>query len=105
MANFDYYLFMKQLEAGESIDETCFYFTDDPTESEHYVGYLPQYEKPYWVGYCDIPDGTEFYSAKELVDAKIFDGKSLRERWDDVCIVSIAGADLENWMKNYIHEA
>ncbi len=27
------------------IDETCFYFSDDPTEEEHYLGYLPEYEK------------------------------------------------------------
>ena len=43
--------FFRQLEAGINIDETCFYFADDLDENEHYLGYLPQYEKPYWVGY------------------------------------------------------
>lgn len=32
--------FFRQLEVGMSIDETCFYFSDDPTEEEHY---LPEY--------------------------------------------------------------
>ena len=33
--------FFRQLEAGKWIDETCFYFSDDPTAEEHYLGYLP----------------------------------------------------------------
>lgn len=88
--------FFRQLEAGINIDETCFYFTDDPDENEHYLGYLPQYKKPYWVGYCDIEGGCEFESAKELVEAQIFDGKSLRERWSSVVICSIAGCSLDD---------
>lgn len=28
-------------------------------KSEHYIGFLPQFEKPYWVGYCDIDEGYE----------------------------------------------
>lgn len=68
--------FFRQLEAGININETCFYFKDDPDENEHYLGYLSQYKKPYWVGYCDIKDGCEFGNATELVDAPIFDGKS-----------------------------
>lgn len=38
--------FFRQLEAGIYINETCFYFTDDPEEKERYLGYLPQYENP-----------------------------------------------------------
>lgn len=77
MGNLDYDFFLKQLTIGVSINETCFYITDDPSESEHFLGFLPQYEKPYCVGYCDIPDGTDFYSAEELINARIFEGKSL----------------------------
>lgn len=91
--------FFRQLEAGINIDETCLVFADDPDEHEHYLGYLPQFKKPYWVGYCDIEDGCEFESAKELVEAPIFDGKSLRERWNSVVIWSIGGTCLEDWIK------
>ncbi len=100
----DYDFFYKQLSAGIMIDETCFYFNDDPEEEEHYLGYLPQYDKPYWVGYCDIPDGTEFSTAEELVNAKIFNGRSLKERWNNVRIISIEGICLESWLEGCRHE-
>jgi hypothetical protein len=29
-----------------NIDETSFYFKDDPQEIEHFIGYLPQYDLP-----------------------------------------------------------
>ena len=99
----DYDFFYKQLSAGIMIDETCFYFKDDPAKEEHYLGYLPQYDKPYWVGYCDIPDGTEFFTAEELVNAKIFNGSSLKERWDHVRIISIEGICLESWLERCRH--
>ena len=95
--------FFRQLEAGVNIDETCFYFEDDPVEKDHYLVYLRQYDKPYWVGYCDIKDGCEFYSAAELVDAPIFDGRTLRERWDKVVVCSIEGTGLEEWLKYFQH--
>ena len=62
----DWDFFFRQLTAGMNIDETCFYFSDDPNEEEHYLGYLPQYDKPYWVGYCDVDGGCEFDTAEEL---------------------------------------
>ena len=99
METLDYDYFFQLLKVGDYIDETNFYFSDDPKEDEHYIGYLPEYEKPYWVGYCDIPDGAEFNTAEELVEAKIFDGKSLKERWPFVRIVTIGGIDLDEWFK------
>ena len=36
----DWDFFFRQLAAGMNIDETCFYFSDDPNEEEHYLGYL-----------------------------------------------------------------
>ena len=99
MDTLDYDYFFNQLKAGVSIDETCFYFANDPQEIEHYLGFLPQFDKPYWVGDCDIPDGCEYYTAEELVEAKIFDGKSLKERWSSVRIVSIWGIGLDDWLE------
>lgn len=95
----DWAFFYKQLESGKNIDETCFYFADDPGKNEHYLGCLPQYEKPFWVGYCDIENGCEFESAAELVNAPIFDGRTLKERWNQVKICSIEGLDVESWLK------
>ena len=103
MDTLDYDFFYKQLKAGISIDETCFCFSDDPEKSEHCIGFLPQYETPYWIGDCDIPNGCEYKTVEELVDAKIFDGKSLKERWTSVRILSIFGICLDDWLKNCRH--
>lgn len=98
---FDY--FFRQLEAGLNIDETCFYFVDDPEEIEYYLGYLPQYDKPYWVGYCDVENGAEFATAEELVNAPIFNGRSLKSKWHDVRICGIEGISLDDWLECVEH--
>lgn len=103
MVSLDFDFFYNQLEAGVCINETCFYFSDDETEEEHYLGFLPQYEKPYWVGYCDIPDGAEFHTAYELVNAPIFNNRSLINRWGSVRIISIEGLCLDDWMEHCQH--
>lgn len=84
-----------------AIDETAFYFSDDPEELEHFIGYLPQYEKPYWIGLCDIENGCDFLTAEELFNAKVFDGKSLKDRWEDVILFQIGGVDIEVWLELY----
>ena len=98
MLEFDF--FFRQLKMGQFIDETCFFFRDDKNKEEHCIGYLPQFKKPYWVGLCDIENDCEFETAEELVDAKIFGGRSLRERWNEVVIFQIEGLCLESWLDN-----
>ena len=103
MANFiSYKDFLDIFEHDDvfSIDETYFYF-DDETDKGHYIGCLREYEKPYWAGYCDIPDGTEFSTAYELFNAKIYDGCSLKDRWDNVVIEMIGGICTEDWLEIY----
>ena len=100
----DWTFFFHQLAVGVNINETCFYFSDDPSEREHYLGYLPQFDRPYWVGYCDIEGGCDFKTAEELVNAPTFNGKSLKERWDHVVICSIEGLDYEGWLEYFEHE-
>ena len=97
--DFDY--FLKQLEIGANIGETNFYFSDDAANMSRWLGFTKGFEKPYWVGYCDIPDGTEFQTAEELVNARIYDGKSLKERWEKVRIFSIDGVDLNIWLSYF----
>lgn len=92
----DYSFVLRLFEIGKSVDETTFYFESDPEETVHYLGYLPQYEKPYWAGYCDIPDGCAFFTAKELFEAKIYDGKSLKDRWSDVVLKELGMVPVES---------
>ena len=99
----DWDFFFRQLESGININETCFYFKDDPNEVEHYLGYISGQENPYWVGYCDIDGGCDFKNATELVNAQIFNGKTLKERWSNVIICHIEGCGFDDWMKYFHH--
>ena len=99
----DWNFFFQQLATGINVDETCFYFRDDPGGKKHYLGYLPQYDKPYWAGDCDVEGGCEFKTAEELVNAPIFDGQSLIARWKSIVICSIEGLSCEVWMEAFEH--
>lgn len=73
------------------------YFKTDLNQNNHYIGYLPEYDKPYWAGYCDIPNGFEFKTAEELFLAKIYDGKSIKDRWNEIAFIQIFGMDIDEW--------
>ena len=82
----DFNYFLAELRKGKIMNETSFYFVDEISE-------------PYWAGLCDIPNGTEFLTADELVNATIYRGKSLKERWDDVRIICMGGIPVDDYMK------
>jgi hypothetical protein len=84
---------------GKNIDETMFYFDDDEIETEHYIGYLPQYSMPYWAGYCDVENGCEYKTAEELFNAPIYNGRSIKDRWEHLVLVSIEGISIADWLK------
>ncbi len=103
MDTLDYPFFLNLLKNnGTWLDETHFYFADDPDKTERWLGFLPKFDEPYWIGGCDIPDGASYLTAEELLEAPVFDGRSLRERWPQVRILSIMGLSLEDWQKVYL---
>lgn len=83
---------------AEIADETSFYFTDDENEEEHMIGFIAKYEKPYWIGGCDVKDGCDFSTADELFHAKVFDGRSIYDRWDKIVFVNFGGIDVNDWI-------
>ena len=90
----NYNRFLEFFSVGKDlVDETKFYFVSDPKETEHYIGFVTHFstDKPFWAGHCDIPDGCEFSTAKELFEAPIYDGKSIKDRWDEVVLCDIGG--------------
>ena len=103
MASLDYEYFFKQLQAGVNIDETEFEIIGDSKYDDCYIGYQPQFENPYWAGLCDIKDGCDFKTADDLVNAKIYHGKSIKELWDSIEIISIEGTCVEEWLKYFKH--
>ena len=84
-------------EKRVNIDETSFYFKSDPLKTEHFIGYLPEFELPYWIGRCDIEGGCDFKTAKELFEAPVFDGRSLKDRWEDVVMITIGAVYIDEW--------
>ncbi|MBQ7474863.1 MAG: hypothetical protein IJS78_02970 [Clostridia bacterium] len=84
-------------EKHVDIDGTSFYFKDDPQEIEHFIGYQPQYALPYWIEYGDIEGGCEFMTAREMFEAPVFNGRSLKDRWEDVVLISIGAVDIDEW--------
>lgn len=100
--SYDELLYYFENDGKYPIDETTFYFDDDPDKIIHYIGCLRQYEKPYWAGYCDISDGCEFFTAEELFTAKIYNNKSIKDRWKNIVIVEIGGMATADWIKSYL---
>lgn len=100
---FTYQQFLRIFEHDDlfSIDETAFYFDDDPEKDDHMIGCLRQHDKPYWVGYCDIPNGCCYQSAAALLEAKIFDGRSIKDRWEHIVFESIGMLSVESWLDIY----
>ncbi len=101
---FSFETFQKILENDDKfqIDETLFYFDDEPeNEQEHFLGCIRDYDKPYWIGYCDIPNGCDFETASDLLNAKVFNGSSIRDRWEHIVIENIGGILIEDWLEQY----
>ena len=89
---------IQEFKAGMNVDETSFTFEKDNQDLLRYIGYSENDPLPYWAGLCDLPNGRRFQTADELFEAKIYDGKSLKERWDEVTIYSINSLPLDDWL-------
>ena len=106
--NMDFDLFYRCLtEAHDTIDETEIIFLDDLERGECIMGYIPYlnlkgktvyFDHPYWVGTgCDIEDGAEFESAKDLLHAEIYGGRSIFQAWEHVSVLNLGMIPLEDW--------
>lgn len=103
MDTLDYDFFLDLLKKnGTWLDETHFCFVDDPEQMERWLGCIPRYDKPYWIGGCDISGGVSYHTAEEMMEAPVFGGKSLRERWAQVRIFGAMGLGLEDWYEIFL---
>ncbi len=102
-APFSYETFLHILEHDDLflIDETAFYFDDDPDETDHMLGCLRDFDLPYWLGYCDIPGGCSFSTADDMLNAGVFDGQSIKERWKHIILYNIGGIGTPDWLNMY----
>ena len=104
--NMDYDLFLRCLtEEKDWIDETEILFLDDHERGECIMGYIPEikingemryFDKPYWIGTgCDIENGGEFLTAEELLEAKVYGGRSIAQAWDKVHVLHFGYVPLD----------
>lgn len=100
----DFDLFFSRLcdvEFQNVIDETNFYIENDPEYDCCWLGRLNG-PTPFWYGLtADGSQAYEYATAQELVDAKVFHGKSLREVWAQVRFYSIGNIDPDTWLTRY----
>lgn len=94
--HYDYIL--QEIKARKIVDEIAFAFESDSDETLRLIGISYDVEEPYWVVPSDSPDRKRFKEIDELFKAKIYEGKSLKERWSEVIIYGISGQSLDDWL-------
>lgn len=92
-------LFRDELIKGQYMYENNFYIDGIDKYNDCWIGFNDQFEEPYWFGIT--PDGNnayEYNTADEILNAKVFDGKSMYELWDKVYFYSLNGVDVLEWI-------
>lgn len=89
---------LQEIKAGKIVDEISFAFESDSGEAIIFISVSDHVDEPYWLGLSDSPDSKRFKEIDELFKAKIYDGKSLKERWSEVIIYGISGQSLDDWL-------
>lgn len=93
----DFDFFYEYILLKNKFGEMSFCFNDD---IERFLGIMKEENDSYWVGLCDIEGGMSFDTADKMINAKVYAAKSLKERWDEVYIISIDALSLEEWLEN-----
>ncbi len=94
----DYDLFLKEM--GDSIlkGRWLFYFSDDPYQNRHEIWSFGMLVDPYNI-VINSQKKYSFHTAKELLEARLFKGKSIKDRWDNVIFCSE-----EETRRHFYHE-
>lgn len=109
--NMDYDLFLRCLkECADRMDETEILFLDDEERGECIMGYIPYiminnrekkwFDNPYWIGTgCDVRDGADFLTAEEMLETRVYGGRSIKEAWNNVCVLCLGMIPIEDWFR------
>ena len=109
MAHVQWDLFWRILtENPDCCDEV-----EGSVEGEYTIfGYLPEKhlngdpgitvdnDLPFWVGYCDEPEGACFCTAREFVNSPLYGGKSMKEVWPQFEIDGWLCGDCKDWLEH-----
>ena len=102
---FSFEAFQMILENDErfGIDGTAFYFDDEP-EKTYYICCDHYYNKPYRITLWDAEVSDKYQTASELLYADVFNGRSLKDRYEHIVIEEIDGVPLEHFALSYYKE-
>ncbi|MGT2772455.1 hypothetical protein [Streptococcus marimammalium] len=89
---------LQEIKARKIVNEITFAFESDSDDLLRFIGVSDDVEGFYWLGLSDSPNSKQFKEVDELFNAKIYDGKSLKERWSEVIIYGIADQSLDDWL-------
>ena len=107
MITFDQFKQLMSFETeGKYCIEIAFSVKDQGKFSSCWMGKTPEEESKadsYWFGLTeDGNNAFEYRTFEEFVSAKVFDGRSLFDIWDEVTISEINGCDPEEQILHYI---
>ena len=107
MITFDQFKQLMSFETeGKYCIEIAFSVKDQGKFSSCWMGKTPEEESKadsYWFGLTEDGDNAfEYCTFEEFVFAKVFDGRSLFDIWDEVTISEIDGCDPEEQILHYI---
>ena len=93
----DFDFFYEHILLKNKFGEMSFCFND---QIERFLGVMKKENASYWLGLCDIEGGMAFDTVDKMLNAKVYANKSLKERWDEISIISIDALSLEEWLEN-----
>lgn len=92
-------IFRQMLIDGDQVYECQFYIEDNNKFEDCWIGFNADYDEPYWFGLpFDEKNDYDYKTADEILNAKVFDGKSLKDLWDQVYFYSINGISANDWV-------
>jgi len=104
MANLEFSFFYDIVKRGINheinIDETIFFFDDDPEEEHGYIMLFSGDSEYYCDGRC-CDRGFLIKNVDEVFNAKVWRGKSLKERWEHTVIDRIGGKKIRAWLSEW----
>lgn len=94
-----YEVFRQKLIDKKDVYEINFYIEGDKQYDDCWMGYSDDGEKDsYWFGLPDVDCRSYVYAtADEILNAKVFSGRSMHELWDKVCFSMINGLGAIDW--------
>lgn len=94
-----YAIFSQKLSDGKNFFENSFYVENSDKYCDCWMGFNQDFSEPYWFGLT--PDGKNSYDfkcAEEMLNAKVFDGRSMKDIWDKIYFISINCISACDWV-------